>query len=72
MHADEAEGVLQRALDDAVLADLPYLRVIHGKGTGALRELVQRVLAADPRVRSFGFAPPNQGGDGVTIAEFGA
>jgi DNA mismatch repair protein MutS2 len=72
MRADEAEAELVRALDDAVLADLPYLRVIHGKGTGALRDMVQRVLAADPRVLRFGFAPPNQGGHGVTVAEFGA
>jgi DNA mismatch repair protein MutS2 len=69
MRADEAEAVLQRALDDAVLADLPYLRIIHGKGTGALRDLVHRVLAADSRVARFAFAPANQGGHGVTVAD---
>src|SRR3989442_624316 len=41
LRADEAEAVLIKALDDAILADLPYLRIIHGKGTGALRQLVQ-------------------------------
>src|SRR6266571_4868331 len=68
----EAEPLLVKALDDAVLADLPYLRVIHGKGTGALREFVHDILSADPRVNRFGFAPPNQGGHGVTLVEFRA
>src|SRR5881396_473279 len=68
----EAEPLLVKALDDAVLADLPYLRVIHGKGTGALREFVHDILSADPRVKRFGFAPPNQGGHGVTLVEFRA
>lgn len=72
LRADEAEAELTRALDAAILGDLPYLRIIHGKGTGALRELVQHVLEADPRVARFGFAPANQGGAGVTVAEFRA
>ena len=72
LRADEAEAVLIRALDDAILADLPYLRIIHGKGTGALRQLVHDLLAQDPRVERFGFAPREQGGHGVTIAEFTA
>jgi len=72
LRVDEAEARLVKALDEAVLADLPYLRVIHGKGTGALRQLVQDILSADNRVERFGFAPPNQGGHGVTIVEFTA
>jgi len=68
----EAEPLLVKALDDAILADLPQLRVVHGKGTGALRQFVHEVLAADPRVKRFGFAPPNQGGHGVTLVEFKA
>jgi DNA mismatch repair protein MutS2 len=72
LRKDEAQPLLVKALDDAVLADLPYLRVVHGKGTGALRRLVHDVLAADARVRRFGFAPANQGGPGVTIVEFTA
>ena len=70
LRIDEAEAALIKAVDDAVLADLPYLRVIHGKGTGALRQLVHEVLAGDKRVKRFGFAPANQGGHGVTVAEF--
>jgi DNA mismatch repair protein MutS2 len=72
LRIDEAEAELSRALDAAILADLPYLRVIHGKGTGALRELVQRVLEADPRVARWGFPPASQGGWGVTVVEFRA
>jgi len=72
LRVDEAEAVLIKALDDAILADLPYLRIIHGKGTGALRQLVHDLLARDPRVERFGFAPREQGGHGVTIAEFTA
>ena len=72
LRVSEAEPLLAKALDDAVSADLPYLRVIHGKGTGALRHFVHERLAADSRVKRFGFAPPNQGGHGVTIVEFRA
>ena len=72
MRVDEAEALLVKALDDAVLADLPYLRVIHGKGTGALRQLVHDILSGDRRVKRFGFAPANQGGHGVTVVEFTA
>ena len=70
MRIDEAETEFLRAVDAAVLADLPYLRIIHGKGTGALRELVHALLSRDPRVTRFALAPPNQGGHGVTVAEF--
>ena len=72
LRVSEAEPLLVKALDDAILADLPYLRVIHGKGTGALRQLVHDVLSADLRVKHFGFAPSNQGGHGVTLVEFTA
>ena len=67
---DEAAALTTAALDAAVLADHPYLRIIHGMGTGVVRESVRRVLAADRRVARFDFAPRNQGGTGVTIAEF--
>jgi DNA mismatch repair protein MutS2 len=72
LRVSEAEPLLVKALDDAVRAELPSLRVIHGKGTGALRQLVHDVLSADGRVKRFGFAPPNQGGSGVTLVEFTA
>jgi DNA mismatch repair protein MutS2 len=69
MTGDEAEMALLAALDAAVLAERPYLRVIHGMGTGVVRERVQRLLSRDRRVRSHAFAPPNQGGTGATVAE---
>ena len=72
LRVSEAEPLLVKALDDAVLADLPYLRVVHGKGTGAQRQFVHEVLSGDPRVKRFGFAPSNQGGSGVTVVEFKA
>jgi DNA mismatch repair protein MutS2 len=67
---DEAISVLTSALDNAVVGDLPWLRVIHGKGTGALREAVQQLLRADARVAAFRLAPPQEGGAGVTLVEF--
>ena len=70
MTAGEAEEAVLRALDDAVVADLGAVRIIHGKGTGALRECVSQVLSRDARVVSFHNSPPHQGGWGVTIAEF--
>jgi DNA mismatch repair protein MutS2 len=70
LHIDEAESTLIRALDDAVRAEIPYLRVIHGKGTGAVRRLVHEIAARDSRVERFAFAPANQGGTGVTVLEF--
>jgi DNA mismatch repair protein MutS2 len=70
MRLDDAEAVLIKALDDAVLAELPYLRVIHGKGTGAVRAMVHEMLKHDSRVARFALAPANQGGSGVTVVEF--
>jgi len=67
---EEAEPLLLRAIDDAILADLPFLRIIHGKGTGVLRDYVQATLKRDPRIKRYVFAPANQGGQGVTVAEF--
>lgn len=65
---DEAELSLSRALDAAAVADLRELRVIHGKGTGALRERVAHVLERDARVEGFASARPAEGGYGVTVA----
>jgi DNA mismatch repair protein MutS2 len=67
---DEAEAATLAAVDAAVLAEQPYLRIIHGMGTGVVRERVHQVVRSDRRVARFGFAPRNQGGTGVTIVEF--
>jgi DNA mismatch repair protein MutS2 len=68
LRVDEALSELAAALDGAVLAELPVLRIIHGMGTGAVREAVQQALAGDRRVASHEFAPRTQGGTGVTLA----
>ncbi|HEX3274332.1 MAG TPA: Smr/MutS family protein, partial [Gemmatimonadales bacterium] len=70
MTGDEAEQAAAAAVDAAVLAEQPYLRIIHGMGTGVVRERVRRVVAGDRRIAHYGFAPRNQGGTGVTIVEF--
>ncbi|MFL5800450.1 MAG: Smr/MutS family protein, partial [Roseiflexaceae bacterium] len=64
--ADVADR-LERYLNDAYLAGLPFVRLIHGKGTGALRQIVRDVLSGHPLVASFG-GGGQDGGDGVTVA----
>jgi DNA mismatch repair protein MutS2 len=69
MRPDEAESAVLQALDAAVRADLRTLRIIHGKGTGALRDRVAEMLRKDTRVRDFRLGAWNEGGAGVTLAE---
>ncbi len=69
MVSEEARMELIRALDAAVLAGLAELRVIHGKGTGVLRETVAEYARADRRVKSFHLAAAYEGGSGVTVLE---
>jgi DNA mismatch repair protein MutS2 len=66
--AAEVETMLERYLDEAYRAGLPYVNIIHGKGTGALRQVVRELLNASPAVARHELAPQNQGGDGVTVA----
>ncbi|MBI3792893.1 MAG: endonuclease MutS2 [Gemmatimonadetes bacterium] len=70
MRAAEVEDLVLQAVDAAVHADLKAIRIIHGKGTGALRERVAEMLAKDTRVSSFRMGAWNEGGAGVTVAEF--
>jgi DNA mismatch repair protein MutS2 len=69
LRVDEMETELLHALDGAVRGDLRTVRIIHGKGTGALRERVAELLRGDPRVREFRLGAWNEGGAGVTVAE---
>jgi len=71
LRVDEAESVLLQALDAAIRSDLRSLRVIHGKGTGALRERVTEMLQKDIRVKGFRLGVWNEGGTGVTIVDLG-
>jgi DNA mismatch repair protein MutS2 len=65
----DAEYEIDRFLDEAYLAALPRVRIIHGFGTGALKNFVHHFLKGHPHVLKFGFAPSDQGGNGATIAE---
>ena len=69
IRAEEVEARLYPALDAAIQAALPSLRIIHGKGTGALREVVTELLSADRRIRSFRPGGLGEGGTGVTVVE---
>ncbi|HUO57899.1 MAG TPA: Smr/MutS family protein [bacterium] len=67
---DQALQMLDKFLDDALLVNLPFVRIIHGKGTGALKEAIHKHLpAAHPNVE-FAMAEPAQGGAGVTVVKF--
>ncbi|MCI6241772.1 MAG: endonuclease MutS2 [Lachnospiraceae bacterium] len=70
MTVDEAIAHLDKYLDDAYIAHLPSVRIVHGKGTGALRNAVQAHLKAQHYVKSYRLGEPGEGGAGVTIAVF--
>jgi DNA mismatch repair protein MutS2 len=65
--AEEALDVLERYLNDAAVAGVDRLRIVHGKGTGALRTAVREVLSRHPLVRGHEPAGAAEGGDGATI-----
>ena len=66
---DEALIRLDQYLNDAFVAGLPQVRLIHGKGTGTLRHAVREMLKTHPLVKSFRPAGLEDGGNGATIAE---
>lgn len=70
MRADEALSALDRWLDNALLAGLAQGRVIHGKGTGALRQAVGEALSERRYVTGFRLGAASEGGDGVTVVRF--
>lgn len=67
---DEALSELDKYLDDAYLAHLPNVRIVHGKGTGALRNAVHNYLRKNRIVKSYRLGEFGEGDAGVTIAEF--
>lgn len=67
--ADEALASLDRYLDAAFLSGLPFVRIIHGKGTGKLRQVVRDALPQHPHVKSFERGGEKEGGEGVTVAK---
>ena len=60
---------LDSYLNDAYLAGLPYVRLIHGKGTGVLRQVVRDYLRGNSLVTEFRSGEQSEGGDGVTVAK---
>jgi DNA mismatch repair protein MutS2 len=69
---EDALEELESYLNDAALSGMPWVRIVHGKGTGALRAAVREHLAHHPLVQSSAPAPPPEGGDGVTIVRLSA
>jgi DNA mismatch repair protein MutS2 len=67
--AEDAIISLDRYLESAYLAGLPWVRIIHGKGTGKLRQVVREALDQHPNVKSYESGGEKEGGDGVTVAK---
>ncbi|MHB8808155.1 MAG: Smr/MutS family protein, partial [Anaerolineaceae bacterium] len=68
MRVDDALAELERYLEKAYSAGLPYVRIVHGKGTGTIRQVVQEYLNTSPYVERWELAMRNEGGEGVTVA----
>jgi DNA mismatch repair protein MutS2 len=68
-NVEEALSRTEKFLDEAVLAELRSVRLIHGYGTGQLRRAIAEFLQSHPFVTNFTAAPPEQGGGGVTVVE---
>ena len=69
MRADESLRALELFLDRGIMQNLPFVSVIHGKGTGALRKVVHEYLADHHNINSYRLGDIHEGGDGVTIVE---
>ena len=67
--AEEGLEALERYLESAYLAGLPFVRIIHGKGTGKLRQVIREALHASPHIKTFQSGEEREGGDGVTVAK---
>jgi DNA mismatch repair protein MutS2 len=70
MTLDEALPLLEDYLDQAYLSGLPWVRIVHGKGTGVLRRGVRQTLERNPLIKEFRSAKGGEGGDGVTVVHF--
>lgn len=69
MYGDEAINAVDKFLDEAMLAGLHRVDLIHGKGTGALRKKITQYLQNHPAIKSFRLGEWNEGGSGVTVVE---
>ena len=66
--AEDALDALDRYLDNAFMSGLPFVRIIHGKGTGRLRQVIREALEESPHVKRFEEGGEKEGGEGVTVA----
>jgi len=69
MRVEEALAEVEKYLDDACVAGLPVVTLVHGKGTGALRAAVRQMLKNHRRVKTFRLGEQGEGGSGVTVVE---
>ena len=69
--SDEAIFLLDKYVDDAYIAHLPYIRIIHGRGAGVLKKAVNEYCRKSPIIKNYRLGDFGEGGDGVTIASFG-
>jgi DNA mismatch repair protein MutS2 len=68
MRVDEGLDALELYLERAYLVRLPFVRIIHGKGTGRLRESIRQALGMNPHIDRYESGGRTEGGDGVTVA----
>jgi DNA mismatch repair protein MutS2 len=67
--AEEAMEEVDKFLDDAVMASVQRVRIVHGHGMGVLKRAVAELLSKHPHVAKYSAAPPNEGGNGATVVE---
>jgi DNA mismatch repair protein MutS2 len=70
MRADEALQAVTYFIDDAIIVNVEQVRILHGTGTGVLRELIRKYLKTIPSVSSFREEHVQFGGAGITVVEF--
>lgn len=70
MRAAEAADEVRKYLDNAVLAGLPSVRILHGRGSGVLCQIVREALQEYPYIANYQYASFDEGGEGVTVATF--
>ena len=70
MRVDEALQAVESYIDDAIMVATDEVRILHGTGTGALKQVVRAYLQTNHRVRNFHDGDPDKGGAGITIVEF--
>jgi DNA mismatch repair protein MutS2 len=68
LRVDDGLAELEHQLDAAYLNGMPFVRIIHGKGTGAMKKAVREALHSNPHVKRFEGGKDEEGGEGVTIA----